>query len=129
MATEKAAYQKKKAGERKVKKEGSVPLKGEVRHTVWSEAHQGVEQKVVDKRKSDDECTRCGMKNHTWKSCRKQIQASDIYRGQSKRKRQAAFPPKRRPQVATVAGDGQGESSRPAVQRPPAWAVEDDDIL
>jgi len=37
--TEKAAYQKKKAGERRVKKEGSVAPKGEVRHTVWSEAH------------------------------------------------------------------------------------------
>jgi len=69
--TEKAAYQKKKARERKVKKEGSVAPKGEVRHTVWSEAHQGVDQKVVDKRKSDNECTRCGMKNHTWKYCRK----------------------------------------------------------
>jgi len=33
-ATEKAAYQKKKAGERKVKKEGSVAPTGEVRHTV-----------------------------------------------------------------------------------------------
>jgi len=56
-ATEKAAYQKKKAGERKVKKEGSVAPKGEVKHTVWSEAHQCVNQKVVDKRKSDNYCT------------------------------------------------------------------------
>jgi len=128
-ATEKAAYQKKKAGERKVKKEGSVAPKGEVRHTVWSEAHQGVDQKVVDKRKSHNECTRCGMKNHTWKYCRKPVQVSAIYRGQSKPKRQSAFAPKRRPQVATVAVDGQGESSRRAVQSPPAWAFEDDDIL
>ena len=128
-ATEKAAYQKKKARERKVKKEGSVAPKEEVRHTVWSEAHQGVDQKVVDKRKSDKKCTRCGMKNHTWKYCRKPVQVSAIYRGQSKPKQQSAFAPKRRPQVATVAVDRQGESSRPAVQRPPAWAFEDDDIL
>jgi len=128
-ATQKAAYQKKKAGERKVKKEGSVAPKGEVRHTVWSEAHQGVDQKVVDKRKSDNECTRCGMKNHTWKYCRKPIQVSAIYRGQSKPKRQPAFAQKRRHQVATVAVEGQGESSRRAVQRPPAWTFEDDDIL
>jgi len=128
-ATEKAAYQKKKAGERKVKKEGSVAPRGEVKHTVWSEAHQGVDQKVVDKRKSDNECRRCGRKNHTWKYCRKPIQVSAIYRGQSKPKRQPAFAPKRRPQVATVAVEGQGESSRRAVQRPPAWAFEDDDIL
>jgi len=62
--TQKAAYQKKKAGERKVKMEGSVAPMGEVRHKVWAEAHQGVDQKVVDKRKSDNECTQC-MKNQT----------------------------------------------------------------
>jgi len=126
---EKAAYQKKKAGERQVKTEGWVVPKGEVRHTVWSEAHQGVDQKVVDKRKSNNECTRCGMKNHTWKYCRKPIQVLAIYRGQSKPKRQSAFAPKRGPQIATVAVDGQGESPRRAVQRPPAWTFEDDNIL
>jgi len=56
-AKEKADYQKKKAGERKVKKEGSVAPAGEIKHTVWAEAHQGVDQKVDDKRKSDNECT------------------------------------------------------------------------
>jgi len=77
-AKEQADYQKKKAWERKVKKEGSVAPKGEVRHTVWSEAHQGVDQKVVDKRKSDNECTRYGMKNHTWKYWRKPIHVSAV---------------------------------------------------
>jgi len=38
-AMEKADYQKKKAGERKVKKEGCVALMGEVRQRVWAEAH------------------------------------------------------------------------------------------
>jgi len=111
-ATEKAAYHKKKAGERKTKKEGSVAPTGEVRHRVWSEAHQGVDQKVVDKRKSDNECTRSGMRNHLWKQWRKPIQISSVYRGQSKAKRPSAFAPKRRPQVATVAVDGKGESSK-----------------
>ena len=97
--------------ERKVKKEGSVARAGEVKHKVWAEAHQGVDQKVVDKQKSDNECTRCGMRNHTWKYCRKPIQVSAIYRGQSRPKRQSTFAPKRRPQVATVAVDGQGGSS------------------
>jgi len=64
-AREKAAYQKKQAGERKVKTEGLVAPTGEIRHKVWAEAHQGVDQMVVDKRKSDNECTPCGMKNHT----------------------------------------------------------------
>jgi len=128
-ATEKAAYQKKKAGERKVKKEGSVAPTGEVRHTVWAEAHQGVDQKVDDKQKSDNECTRCGMRNHLWKHCRKPIQVSAVYRGQSKPKGPSAFAPKQRPQVATVAVDGKGESSKRAVQRPLAWAFDDEDIL
>jgi len=112
-----------------VQKEGSVAPTGEVRHKVWAEAPQGVDQKVVNKQKSDNECTRCGMKNDTWKYCRKPIQVSAIYRGQSKPKRQPAFAEKRRPEVATVAVDGQGESSRRAVQRPPASAFEDDEIL
>jgi len=47
-AQEKAA-QKKKPGERKVKKEGSVAPAGEVKHAVWADAHKGVDQKVVDK--------------------------------------------------------------------------------
>jgi len=85
-ANEKVDYQKKKAGERKVKNEGSVAPAGKVRHQVWAEAHEGVDQKVVDKRKSDNECKRCGMKNHPWKYCRKPIQVSAIYRGQSKPK-------------------------------------------
>jgi len=63
-AKEKANYQKKKAGERKVKKEGSVALAREVKHMVWAEAHKGVDQRIVDKRKSDNKCTRCRMKNH-----------------------------------------------------------------
>jgi len=128
-AKEKADYQKKKAGERKVKKEGSLEPPGEVRHKVWAEAHKGFDQKVVDKGKSDNECTLYGIKNQAWKYNRKPIQVSAIYQGQSKPKRQSAFTPERRPQVATVAVDGQGESSRRPVQRPPAWAFEDDEIL
>jgi len=63
---EKAAYQNKKPGERKVKKKGSVALTGEVKHTVWAEAHNRVDQKIVDMRKSDKGRTRCGMKKPAW---------------------------------------------------------------
>jgi len=66
-AKEMADYQKKKAWERKVKKDRSVAPAGEVKHKVWAEVHDGVDQNVVDKRKSDNECTRCRIKNHTWK--------------------------------------------------------------
>ena len=102
---------------------------GEVKHRVWAEADKGGNQKVVDKRKSDNESTRCGMKNHAWKYCRKLVQVSAVYLGEEKCKRQSAFAPNRRSQVATVAVDGQGESSRRAVPRPPARAFEDDDTL
>jgi len=78
-AKEKADYLRKKAGERKVKKEGSVAPAVEIKNKVWAVAHQGVNQKVVDKCKSDNECTRCGMKNHAWKYCRKLIQVSAVY--------------------------------------------------
>jgi len=61
------AYQKKKAGERKVTKDGSVAPAGEVKHMVWADACKGFYQKVVDKGKSDNECTWCGMTNHVWK--------------------------------------------------------------
>jgi len=128
-AKEKADYQKKKAGERKVKKEGSVAMAGEIKQKVWAEAHHSVDQKVVDKPKADNQGTQCGMKNHAWQYCRKPIQVLAVYRGQFKPKRQSAFSPKRRPQVATVAVDGQGESAKLGVQRPPAWAFEDDEIL
>jgi len=48
MAKEKVDSQKTKAGERKVKNEGSVAPAGEVRHKVWANAHQGVDQEVVE---------------------------------------------------------------------------------
>jgi len=129
MAKEKADDEKKKAGEREVKKEGTVAPAGEVKHAVWAEAHKGVDQKVVDKRKSDNECKRCGMKNHAWKYCRNPVHISVVYGGQARPNRQSAFALKRRSHVATVAVDSQGKSSQQAGQRPAAWVFEDDDIL
>jgi len=93
-AKEKVDYQKKKAGERKVKKDGSVAPEGEVKHRVQADARKGVDQQVVDKRKSDNECTRCGIKTHAWKYCPKPVHVSAVYREQSKPKRQPAFEPK-----------------------------------
>jgi len=128
-AKEKADYQKKKAGERMVKKERSVAPLGEVKHTVCADAHEGVDQKVVDKRKSDNECTQCGIQNHGGKYFRKPIEVLAVYRGPAKPKRRSPFGPKQCPQVATLAVDGKGESSKRAVQRPPAWAFDNEDIL
>jgi len=66
-AKEKSDYHKKKAAERRLKKEGLLASAGEVKHTVWADAHKGVDLKVVDKRKSDNQCMRCGIKNHARK--------------------------------------------------------------
>jgi len=68
-ARDKADCKAKKARERKVKKEGWVALPRQVKHTVWEEAHKGVDQKVFDRRKCDNECTPCGMENQAWKHC------------------------------------------------------------
>jgi len=129
MAKDKGDYKAKQAGESRVKKERSVAPDGEIEHTVWAEAYKGVDQKFVDKPKSDNEWTRCGMKNDAWKYCRKPVQVSAVYRGPTKPKRQASWAPKRRPQVATLAVDGEGESSRRAAQTPLGWAFVDVQIL
>ena len=115
--------------ERKVKKEGSVAPNREVKHTVWAEADQGINQKVVDKQKKHNECTLCRMNNNTWIFCRKPVKVLALYRGRAKPKRQVSFAPKRSAQVATVGVDSLSESSKGAGERPPAWAFEDDNIL
>jgi len=56
-AKEKGDYKGQKAGEKNVKKEGSVALAGEVRYTVWAKAHEAVDQNVVDKQKKDNKST------------------------------------------------------------------------
>ena len=128
-AKEKADYEKKKAGERRVKKEGWVALVVEFKNRVGAEAHKGVDQKVVDKGKSDNECMQCGMQNDAWTYCQKPVQVLAVHQGQGKAKPQSVFTLKRHSQVATVAADGPGESIQRAVQRPPGWAFKDDDIL
>ena len=46
---ERVHYKVRKAGERRIKKEGSVAQAGEVKQTVWAEAHGSVDQKLVNK--------------------------------------------------------------------------------
>ena len=64
-----------------MKKEELIAPKGEVKHTVWAEANKGVDPKIVDKGKNDNEFTCCGIKNRIWKFCRKAVQVSAVYRG------------------------------------------------
>ena len=81
-------YKGKKAGERRVKKEGAVAPAKEVIHTVWAEAHKGVDQNVVDQRKSDKVCTQCRLRSHAWKYGQKPVRVSVVYQGPAKCKRQ-----------------------------------------
>jgi len=47
-------YKARKAREWNVRKEGTEAAKGEVKHMVGAEAHQGVDQRLVNKRKKDN---------------------------------------------------------------------------
>ena len=80
-AKEKVEHKKKKAAEWKVKKEGSVvSKKGEVKWTVWADAHPGIEPSAIDQLKKDKEYTRRGMDNLTWKYCQNLVKVSAIQR-------------------------------------------------
>ena len=132
-AAEKAAYQKKQAGKRKVKQEVKAATGQKIVHKVWKTAHEGIDDAVVDQRKKDSQCTRCGMDNHGWKHCRKEIRVSTIkkvgkpYRKPTSRPDRPPYRPK--PRVAAVADDSRGESSQRASQRPLAWTFDDDEEL
>ncbi|KAL0630447.1 hypothetical protein Q9L58_010706 [Maublancomyces gigas] len=54
----------------------SAPAKNEdvsahpILHTDFKVAHEGIAQTLIDKRKRNLECTRCGRKFHSWNKCR-----------------------------------------------------------
>jgi hypothetical protein len=68
-------------------------------HTDWKQAHEGIQQDVVDKRKKEKRCPRCSMDNHTWRKCRKPIvvAAAFAYRNKGKPK------PLQKPRTSTLA--------------------------
>ena len=41
-------------------------------HTDWKEAHKGIPDDAVAKRKREERCTRCTLTNHIWRKCRKE---------------------------------------------------------
>jgi len=100
--------------EAKKKGKGPAPTKGQVEHIDWNKAHEGIKDQVVHDRKRAQQCTRCGMNNQKWATCRKKIQVSTI--GTQPRKQFGQRPqhptsrqwkagpmtPFRRPQTATV---------------------------
>jgi len=64
-----AAYMGKPKVPRKKKwsKEKTATNKTEVVHTDWDKAHDTIPKDVIDRRRNNKGCTRCGMTNHFWK--------------------------------------------------------------
>jgi len=52
-------------------KEKTATEKQELVHTDWDKAHDKIPKDIIDERKSNKGCTRCGMTNHFWRHCRK----------------------------------------------------------
>jgi len=127
-AKEKRVYQAKKKEERVEK--GKAAPRQKIMHRVWADAHTGIDQKIVDERKAKGQCTRCTLTNHGWKHCQKEIRVSTMQRKPLKlRGGRSNHPKPRRPRVAAVAEDSQGETSRQANQRPLAWTFMEDEEL
>jgi len=125
---EKRLYQAKKK-EEKVDK-GKVAPRQQIMHTVWANAHTGIDQKVVDERKGKGQCTRCTLTNHRWKHCQKEIRVSTIQRKSFRLLEGKSNHPKpKKPRVPAVAEDSCGENPRQASQRPLAWTFMEEEEL
>ena len=100
-----------------------------IMHRAWGPALTGIDQQIIDERKAQGQCTRCTFTNHGWKHCQKEIRVSAIQRKPFKLPVGRSKPPRpRKPRVAAVADDSQGESSQQGSQRPLAWTyMEDND--
>jgi len=53
-------------------KEKTATNKKEVVHTDWDKAHNSIPKDVIDRRRNNKGCMRCGMTNHFWKHCWKE---------------------------------------------------------
>jgi len=119
-AKEKRVYQAKKK-EEKVDKGKAVPLE-QIKHTVGADPHTGIDQKVVNEGKAKRQCTRYTLTNHKLTHCQKEIRVSTIQTKSFELLGGRSHHPKpKKPRVAAVAQDSNGETSRQASQRPLAW--------
>ena len=126
-AKERRVYEAEKKEEWAAKKPAAS--RQEIMHRVWASTHAGINQKEIDEREANKQCTRCTLKNHGWNHWKKEIRISTIERRLFKLPVGHSKPPRpRKLMVAAVADDSQGESSRQASKRPLAWTyMEDDD--
>ena len=94
-------------------KEKTATNKKDVVNTDWDKAHDTIPKDVIDRRRNNKGCTRCGMTNHFWKHGRKE--QSIVTFGPKRyevNKRKRDQPQGQRKRVAVVVERGQGESSR-----------------
>jgi len=101
-----------------------------IRHRVWGDAHTGIDQKVVDERKAQGQCTRCTMTNQGWKHWQKEIRVNTIHRKSFKLLRgRLSHPKPKKQRVAAVPKDSMGETSQQGSQRPLGWTFMQDEEL
>ena len=106
--------------------------KKEVVHTDWDKAHDSIPKDVIDRRRNNKGCTRCGITNHFWKHCRKEQSVATFgVKTYEPNKRKRDQPPNQRKRVAVVAEPSQGESSRTVnrIGHPVAWSMYDSEEL
>ena len=54
-------------------------------HTDWKEAHKGIPDDAVAKRKREGRCTHCTLTNHIWRKCRKEAGVASAFINQKGR--------------------------------------------
>ena len=69
-------------------------------HTNWNEAHKGIPDDLVAKRKTEKQCTRCHLLNHGWRRCRKEVVVATAF---INRKGQDRSKPPFKPCTSTLA--------------------------
>ena len=85
-------------------KEKTATNKKEVVHTDWDKAHDSIPKDVIDRRRRNKGCTRCGMTNHFWKHCRKEQSVATFSTKRYKsNKRKHDQPQTQRKRVAILA--------------------------
>ena len=51
---------------------------GKVEDTNWNAAHKDIKTETRQQRGRAGQCTRCGMTNHTWRQCRRDVVISTV---------------------------------------------------
>ena len=69
-------------------------------HSNWNEAHKGIPDDLVAKRKTEQRCTRCHLLNQGWRKCQKEAVVATAF---INRKGQDRSKPPFKPRTSTLA--------------------------